>query len=262
MLIYKKWLIAIAVIGFIGIIFHLSFRPEGIQETQQSDEVRNISIIARLAATPINHSRLANQKSTAESFDETPIFDDSIEGTHLKTHFNLLESNEPGVQELQVESLKKMREKSGDYFAKLEGAYEKLDRLSFIARYKLVFMMEELKSSDAIPFLKLIANHKSTEEATSYEGEGGEHIDEARNESMIRMRAVGGLYAIANEGNDDARSTLLEILSTTKDRAVKNDAIWAYLTTSNDLKIDKEYLKALLPEDEHQFITIQLDPPP
>lgn len=206
--------------------------------------------------TRLDHNHIEYDMDSIETFDEMEIFDNSSAGIHLKEHFDLLENTEPGSQEKQDESFKKMRETPEVYVTKLAEAYDEVDRRNFLARYKVVYMMENLKSAHAIPFLSELANSEFPEVTAPYKGDG--HIDEAHHESLIRMRAVGGLYTLANEGDKDARNSLFEAILSAKDRTVKNDAIWAYLSTSKDLEVDKEYLKTVLPDEDHQFVTLKL----
>ena len=272
MRIQKKWPITIAAAGFVGLGILLftqtsneenggggdqSYVAMGSPEKQQ----REVVIIegpkkASLIKTRLNHNHIEDGMDSVESFDGMEIFDNSSAGIHLKEHFDLLENTEPGSQEKQDESFKKMRETPEVYVTKLAEAYDEADRLNFLARYKVVYMMENLKSPHAIPFLSEVANSDFPEETALYKGDG--HVDEAHHESLIRMRAVGGLYTLANKDDNGARNSLFDAILNAKDRTVKNDAIWSYLSTSKDLEADKEYLKTVLPDEDHQFVTLKL----
>jgi hypothetical protein len=117
-------------------------------------------------------------------------------------------------------------------------------------------MMENLKTAHAIPFLSELASSEQAEETAEYKGDG--HIDETHRENLIRMRAVGGLYALAQGGDNGARNSLFDTILNTKDRTVKIDAIKSYLSTSKDLFADTENLKTMLPEDDRQFFDLKL----
>jgi hypothetical protein len=199
---------------------------------------------------------IEHEKSSFEIDDEMELFDDSEAGIHLKEHLSMLENTEAGSQEKQDASIDKMRKTPEVYIAKLTEAYDSIERVSFLDRYKLVYMMEKIETVHAIPFLAELASSEISAETEPYKGDG--HIDESQYESLIRMRAVGGLYTLAKEGDDEARSFLFDTILNTADRTVKNDAIWSFLSSSNDLEYDKEYLKTILPESDHQFVTVKL----
>lgn len=272
MRIQKKWPITIAAVGFVGLGLilltqtsneenggngDLSYVAMEYPEKQRREVVKiDGSKKATLKKTRLNHNHIEDDIDSVETYDEMEIFDNSSAGIHLKEHFDLLENTEPGSQEKQDESLEKMRETPEAYIAKLAEAYDEVDRLNFLARYKVVYMMENIKSPYAIPILSEIANSEFPEETVTFKGDG--HIDEAHHESLIRMRAIGGLYTLANEDGNGARNSLFEAIFNAKDRTVKNDAIWSYLSTSKDLEADKEYLKTVLPDEDHQFVTLKL----
>lgn len=234
-----------------------SYTAVGASEKQptkitKSEEIKK----AGLAKADANHNHIEYSENPVDIFNEMEIFDDTNAGIYLKEHFDQLENTEPGAQERQDESMEEMRETPEVYVEKLAEAYEQVDRLNFLARYKIVYMMENIQSAHAVPFLSELAKSDLPEETVSYKGDG--HIDERHQESLLRMRGVGGLHALAAEGNENARNALLNTVFETKIQTVKNDAIWAYLSTSNDIEAEKEYLKTVLPEKDHPFITVKM----
>lgn len=234
-----------------------SYTAVGASEKQptkivKSDRVKKFS----LAKSNVNQNHIEYSENPVDIFNEMEIFDDTNAGIYLKEHFDQLENTEPGAQERQDESMEEMRETPEVYVEKLAEAYEQVDRLNFLARYKIVYMMENIQSAHAVPFLSELAKSDLPEETVSYKGDG--HIDERHQESLLRMRGVGGLHALAAEGNENARNALLNTVFETKIQTVKNDAIWAYLSTSNDIEAEKEYLKTVLPEKDHPFITVKM----
>ncbi|MEE9412646.1 MAG: hypothetical protein V3V22_06290 [Methylococcales bacterium] len=270
MRIQKKWPIAIATVGLVGLGFLLYTQTSNQENTgnvnetfvtmrspekQRHQKRLESSTNASSVKLHVNNNSVVHNSDSTEVFDEMEMFDDSTIGIHLRTHFNILEDTETGAQERQDESLKKMHETPEIFVTKLIEAYDGLDRVNFLAKYKILYIMENLRSIDAIPFLSELANSDFPEETAPYAGDG--HADEAHNEGLIRMRAVGGLNALAIEGNPEARNSLLDVAMNAKDRTVKNDAIRAYLSSSKDLDADKDHLKAVLPDTDHQFITIK-----
>ena len=272
MKIQMKRPITIIVVGLIGLGFLLftqapkqkgSGNKEEIfvttQSTDKQQRQKRLSgskkVSPRKSHVSNNHSKF-NLNST-EAFDEMEIFDESSTGIHLRTHFNLLEDTELGAQEKLEESLEKMRETPEVFVTKLTEVYDELDRDNFLAKYKILFIMENLRSSYAVPFLNELANSDFPDDISLYKGDG--HVNEPHNEGLIRMRAVGGLSSLANEeGDTEARNSLLDVAINAKDRTVKNDAIRAYLSSSKDLEADKEYLKGVLSDNDQQFITLKL----
>lgn len=266
MKISKKILSSSIVVVSIGLLFYAQ-SPSGVNEVNAVQKKvvlgaldKQQQVASKLKAKeieiPHSHNHLMFEASSIETSDELALFDNSDIGIHLTEHLNMLEDTREGSQERQDKSLEKMRETPELYVEKLTEAYDKVERDNFLDRYKLVHLMENIKTAHALPFLAELAISESPEEIAPYEGDG--HINEGQRESLIRMRAVGGLYALAKEGDDEARHVLLETISTTKDRTVKSDAIWFYLSTSKDIDADKEYLKIVLPETDHQLVTVKL----
>jgi hypothetical protein len=265
-----KWPFVIVTLGFVGLgIFSQNFNKINESNGDQSyasinlpQELRKeeikIETLKKVKLTRIEagHDHAEHNTDSVESFDETDIFDDSVAGVQLQEHFDLLENTEPGSQQRQDDSLEKMREKPEVFVAKLAETYDEIERLNFLARYKVVYMMENLKTAHAIPFLSELASSEQAEETAEYKGDG--NIDETHRENLIRMRAVGGLYALAQEGDAGARNSLFDAILNTKDLTVKIDAIKSYLSTSKDLFADTENLKTLLPEDDHQFFNLKV----
>lgn len=266
----NKWPVAIIAMGFIGLLFFTqtpSDKGEGVssraniamgaieKQQYQVDKI-NVQKKSSLVKAKFGHNHIEHEEGLFEIFDDMALFDDSEVGVHLKEHLNMLENTELESQEKQDASIEKMRETPEVYVAKLTEAYDSVERVNFLDRYKLIYMMEKIETVHAIPFLAELANSEFSAETEPYKGDG--HIDQSQYESLIRMRAVGGLYTLAKEGDVEARNFLFDTILNTKDRTVKNDAIWSYLSTSNDLESDKAYLKTVLPETDHQFVTVKL----
>jgi hypothetical protein len=167
-----------------------------------------------------------------------------------------MENTETGAQDRQDESMEEMRSEPEAYMEKLLEAYDQIDSNDYLSRYKIVYMMESIQSPNAVPFFSELATSDLPEEIEPYQGDG--HINEEHQESLLRMRAVGGLYVLASEGDEKARNALMDTILNTKIQTVKNDAIWAYLSTSENIDAEKEKLKTVLPEKDHPFITVEL----
>ena len=268
MKILKKGVIIIAIAG-VGLVINQvfnqikqddetpSYTDAGASKKQptkiaKSEEKKKTS----LAKPNVNHNHFEYSENSVNIFDEMEIFDDTAAGMHLKEHFDQLEDTEPGAQQRQDESMEEMRGSPAVYVEKLTEAYEEVDRLNFLAKYKIVYMMENIQSTHAVPFLSKLAKSDLPEDTAPYKGDG--HTDERQQESLLRMRGVGGLHALAAEGNENARNALLNTVFETKIQTVKNDAIWAYLSTSNDIEAEKKYLKSVLPKKDHPFITVKI----
>jgi len=250
----------------IGIITINSIKNDEIPTTESqipSDlllEKKSIEKEARHDRNKHVHSKTPKQKKelvATDSFNSMGVFDDSPIGNQLDVHLNLLEDSDFNSQEKVAESLEKMRKNPTPYIKELTRAYSELDRIRFLERYKIVFMLEHINSKEAEPFLLNLASSPMPTDIKPYEGHG--QINEPQQENLIRMRAVGGLLAIAKAGSESARSALMDVINNTQDRTTKSDAIRAYLETSKKLKEDSTYLKQILSKDEQSLVTLEID---
>jgi hypothetical protein len=269
MKIQKKWLVALAVTTSGGFLLNLDFNH--VSKDIEKSSSQAIGIIKRkpldtakldksrqtdLTKVNFDNSRIEYADVSLEIADEMEYFDDTNTGMHLKEHFAQMENIESGAQDRLDESMEEMRERPGLYTEKLAEAYEQIDRDDYPSRYKIVYIMENIRSPDAIQFFSELAVSDLPEGIELYKGDG--HINETQQESLLRMRGVGGLYALASEGDEKARNALMDTILNSKIQTVKNDAIWAYLSTSENIDAEKEHLKTVLPEKEHPFLTVEL----
>ena len=75
---------------------------------------------------------------------------------------------------------------------------------------------------------------------------------------MAAIRGVANL-AEATETNEQASEVLLQAIFSASNLAIKKVAIFSYLQNSNNLDESIEYLKNVLPENEHSMITLDSD---
>jgi hypothetical protein len=268
MKVQKKWVAVFIITGLGGLFFSQSFhkgskiigKPSKIAMGNiEKKPLLTAKVDTSKTPSPIktnDDSHINLVDITLEVIDEMEYFDDSNTGMHIKEHFDQMENTDSDAQERQDESMEEMRREPDLYAEKLFEAYEEVARKDYLSKYKIVYMMENIHSSNAVPFFTELAVSDFPEEIEPYKGDG--HIDEKRQESLLRMRAVGGLYALASEGDEKARNALMDTILKSKIQTVKNDAIWAYLSTSENIDTEKEYLKTILPEKDHPFITVKL----
>ncbi len=266
MKIQKKWLVVFVIIGLAGLFLNLGFNQVSMSVDKSSDIA--MEIIEKRPFKTVNtnkpkqikpvldDSHIKYAEVSLEIDDDMEYFDDTNEGMHLKEHFDWLENTEPGSQERMDGSIEEMRQEPEMYTEKLLEVYDEVDRDDYLSKYKIVYMMENIQSPSAIPFFSELAVSDLPEDIKPYKGDG--YIDERREESLLRLRAVGGLYALASKGDTKARKALMDTILKSKIKTVKNDAIWAYLSTSENIDAEKEYLKTVLPEKDHPFFTAEL----
>jgi hypothetical protein len=248
-----KWLATISALLLASMAFyHYTYLPDQVIMPQR------LSNLAPEVPKKSPATKIQTTNALPEPHSEIELFDNSSAGKQLKAYLGMLDQLDPKLQ--SEENTADMLAHPDEYFDKLLEAYDKLDWVDFLSRYKIVYMMEHLKFPDAIPFLSGLAASPLPEESAPYQGDGS--INEAHYEIMIRLRAVGGLYQLAQKGNTDARQSLLDVITHASELTIKNDAVWAYLATSKELTNDQEHLKTLLPQHEHNIITVKLDEPP
>jgi hypothetical protein len=195
---------------------------------------------------PAAQSPAAGQEAPAEAKASSEI------ETQLRDYFKGLEASDPEMQKLQAERLRRMRENPGKYLPKLVELFDSIDEHGTYSRYKVLFIIEQLDTSLAIPFLQQIA--ASAAPAVPRPQPGEQDVLEQRQQVLVRMRAAGGLAALARSGNGEARAALLDVIAQSSDRAVRSDAISGYLASSKDLAADREYLLGVLPEPDRKLL--------
>lgn len=258
----KLSIVAVVILG-IGFYFKTN-QPGSVQDTKISSvEVKENT---RKPSTKEIESHVHHDSHDHENHEEQPVqfsmpgnkvFSQSETGMGLAFVYDTLELTSEDAQILIDNKMEELQEDPEATIDEIVSAYEKLERAQFTSRYKLVYMMENLILPEASGVLSEIATAPIPNDLPEYEGDGT--TDHEANEIMVRVRAIGGLELLHKSGSTETRETLYDIITSAKDQTIKNTAIRAWLSTSQDLENDQESLKQILSEDEHYMISTTED---
>jgi len=199
-----------------------------------------------------NHSH-EEEQSVQVTMQGNQIFSDSESGRGLAFVYDTLELTSEDAQTLIDNKMEELQEDPEATIDEIVSAYEKLERVQFTSRYKLVYMMENLILHEAGEVLSEIALAPIPNDLPEYGGDGT--TDHEANEIMVRVRAIGGLELLHKSGEVETREAIYEVMTSTEDQTIKNTAVRAWLSTSQDLENDQEFLKDVLSEDEQYMIS-------
>jgi hypothetical protein len=194
---------------------------------------------------------LSFQDDVPPSFSEGPV------GAKLSSLYGSVDSGSP-EDDIKAEQLfEELRGNAAEAVAEIARAYRELDNSQFIGRYKLTYIAENLKVKEARTFLEGVATSAVPAEIPAYQGDGS--VDYYEKEIMVKVRAVGGLTKLAEEGDAAARSAVYQLISQTADITLKKDAIYGFLKSSEDVERDIQLLQSELPPAQHKWLSLQED---
>ena len=140
----------------------------------------------------------------------------------------------------------------------LRTAYANLSSNDYSNRYKLIWTLGEINDPASAEFLSEIAVAPIPDSIVPYQGHGD--INRPGLESNIGMAAIRGVASLGEATGEKEQSSevLMQAILSANNFAVKKVAIIVtYLNNSDDLDASIEYLKSVLPEDQHQLITVE-----
>ena len=190
-------------------------------------------------------------------FPNTPV------GRALEQHLKTLMDISAGADERKERSLTELRKKPKEASEALLAAYHAADPKDFFARWLLSQTLSELNSAETYAGLRGIAFSEVPADLKDNDLEGSQRA----NESAIRQSSVAGLTRLARAGNAAAEKDLLSLALNppSKDDAVRTMAIKGYLAAGKDYDARVRTLKARLPRQYHDVVTLtvpKLDEPP
>ncbi|MGI1677780.1 MAG: hypothetical protein K6L75_03540 [Cellvibrionaceae bacterium] len=179
-----------------------------------------------------------------------PLFDGTKVGHLLDSAFNLLIQSE----ELYQEALNGLRLQPNVASEKIISAYRKLGGEFPIERFMMMYLLGDVESETAMPFLSETL-YKPLERGTTetLQGHHG-HADEYRDEVLVRLMAVRGLEKLALKGDENARYKILELSQVVGDFTLKSDLMLAYLDSSQQYESDLSMLRDQLPKEQHYLL--------
>ena len=201
------------------------------------------------------HSETHDMELFALSGDR--IFYDTPLGNKLSKIFDSLDAMDAESEWVIAQFMEQLKETPEESLAALTQAYGNLQEEQFLARYKIMYMVEHLSVAESLPFLQGIAKTSIPNNLPDYEGHGS--TDYRKREVMIKMRAISGLKKLAEQGGSQPRDTLLDLIVQEEDITIKRDTIHAYLATSVDLQKDTAYITALLPQEQYALLNLNYD---
>jgi hypothetical protein len=179
-------------------------------------------------------------------FPNTPI--GNLVRQHIATSMGHGEDAEARYQQ----SLSTLRAESEAPLT-LYNAYKKLAPENYFYRNLIVEALKEVRSNNALEFLREIANEKIPEDRAPENAE----LDTRQDEIMIRITAVEGIAFLAAARNEQAERTLNELISH-EDLTVRQMATRGYLQSPFGIQAEKmQELRQRIPAEEHWYITAE-----
>jgi hypothetical protein len=262
----KKLLYAIAcatlaVVGAWG--FHMGVRSQSVswendgrgesRAPGRAGEPKEVS-----AKKPDQVSPAKGAPSPGARFPNTPV------GRALDQHLQTLIDISAGADERKERSLVELRKNPKEASQALLAAYHAAHPKDFFGRWLLGLTLSELNSAEAYAGLREIAFSEVPADLKDNDLEGSQRA----NESAIRQSSVAGLVRLARAGNPSAERDLLSLALNppSKDDAVRTVAIKGYLAAGRDYEARVQRLKARLPRQYHDVVTLTVstpeEPPP
>jgi hypothetical protein len=180
-------------------------------------------------------------------------------GLALHKHVLILVDISTGADERKESSLAELRKNPKEASQALLAAYHAADPKDFFGRWLLTLTLSELHSNEAYLGLREIAYSRVPADLKDNDLQG----NQLSNESAIRQTSVSGLTLLARAGNSAAEKDLLGIAvnTPTKDDAVRTVAIKGYLSAGRDYAARVQTLKAQLPSQYHDVVTLTVSQP-
>ncbi len=191
----------------------------------------------------------------------TPVFPAGALGDLLRTHMKVMtgvgkdpEQKFQDAEKAYQASLQELRGRAPEVIPLLAGAYNRTEESNYFRRWALVETMRELQSETAVSALAKIATSAIPQERIRTDPERSSVDEEIR----IRVTAVEGLGPLAKT-NKVAERTLLS-LTKNPHLGMQRAAIREYLAAApnpDEQEKRSERLRAALPPDRHQLITLE-----
>jgi|GEM_PF-4961291 len=186
-------------------------------------------------------------------------FPNTAVGRALDQHLQTLVDISAGADERKERSLVELRKNPKEASQALLAAYHAAQPRDFFGRWLLGLTLSELNSPEAYAGLREIAFSEVAADLKDNDLEGSQRA----NESAIRQSSVAGLAVLARAGNPAAERDLMSLAlnPTSKDDAVRTVAIKGYLAAGRDYEARVKMLKARLPRQYHDVVTLTVSTP-
>jgi hypothetical protein len=186
-------------------------------------------------------------------------FPNTSVGRALDQHLRTLVDISAGADERKERSLVELRKNPKEASQALLAAYHATPPKDFFGRWLLSLTLSEFNSAEAYAGLREIAFSKVPEDLKDNDLEGSQRA----NESAIRQSCVAGLTRLARAGHPAAEKDLLSLALNppSKDDAVRTVAIKGYLAAGRDYAARVKTLKARLPRQYHDVVTLTVSTP-
>jgi hypothetical protein len=205
------------------------------------------------AKKPDQVSPTEGAPSPGARFPNTPV------GRALDQHLQTLVDISEGADERKERSLVELRKNPKEASQALLAAYHAAQPKDFFGRWLLGLTLSELNSPEAYAGLREIAFSEVPADLKDNDLEGSQRA----NESAIRQSSVAGLTRLARAGNPVADRDLLSLALNppSQDDAVRTAAIKGYLAAGKDYEARVQMLKARLPRQYHDVVTLTVSTP-
>lgn len=239
----------VALLFFLVVYFNTDNIPKGenlgniIKEREDnSDGEMNQKLSLKMISKKDKTYLLKNN----ENLENNKKIDDLI--------ISLDEASDESIENL----LKELRKEPEISFNRLRNLYENINVMDHDQRMKIIWTVGELNYPKTDDFLRDVA---ISSPSSLYDDVYKKNSNNQKFETIIRANAVGGLFKNSLNGSINSRDFLLETIEGVSEKTVQRLAIKNYLATSKNLESDIGYLKSVLPEKDHQYITYKFSSP-
>lgn len=213
----------------------------------------------QLVSTPSKKptAKIPEQKKSSADQPRPSKFPDTEVGRRLEKNSVAMVSFGEGVEERYQASLEELRKNPEESIKVLKEVYQNAEETQYFGRWKLVHTMSAIQDKAALAPLSEIAvspippeKYPRVEHAPSSTAQ----------ESHIRVTALDGLAYLARNGQEEAEGVLLQSSRDNTDRTIRRRAIRGYLAAGDNYEERETKLKAIVPEEQHDLIHLDVTP--
>ena len=181
--------------------------------------------------------------------DADPI-SNSPAGRRLRDALNVMNDFREDARERWADTLSEMRERAADVVVEIAAAEAATDRENYPLRFQLVHTAAELKSPEALPFLRQFVRTRIPPERSK----DPHSFSTVAEETILRTTAVEGVEQLAAEGNNEAQEALWGFLEQDS-LSVRRATVQALLATGGEGV--RQRIEESLPEHQRFLLDIR-----
>jgi len=184
------------------------------------------------------------------------VFPDTPTGHQVEQHLDVMAAVAEDAEERYQASLAALRA-NPEAASVLAEVYGQVPEGDYFRRTLLTEALKELRTPEALPYLRSIATSQIPEDRAP----GDTEVNTREAEIVIRITAVQGLSNLAAESSAEADDLLLELVGH-EELTVRKMAARGYLASPlGDPEQRLARLRELVPQEEHWYVTTKVTDP-